>query len=127
MAGTWGAEFFALSPTSEDVVVEKQRYSGFVGTSLKNVLRRYGRDVLVITGFATNVCVESTARHATDLDYRVVVASDATGTPDGPIAHAASLDTVSRHIGRVVSSDMVIAWWGAMRGAGSLRPARVHR
>lgn len=110
-AGTWGAEFFAVSPASEDVIIDKQRYSAFVGTPLERVLARYGRDVLVVVGFATNVCVESTARHATNLDFRVVVVSDATGTPDGPAAHAASLAALSSHFGRVLSSDMVAAWW----------------
>jgi len=61
-------------------IISKYRYSGFVGTTLDQALRTLKRDVLIMTGIATNVCVESTARHAVFLDYRIVFMSDATAT-----------------------------------------------
>jgi nicotinamidase-related amidase len=63
--GTPGAEIYEpLKPTQEDIVVKKFRYSGFYGTQLENLLRALGRDTIAITGVATNVCCDSTARDA---------------------------------------------------------------
>lgn len=59
----------------------KNRYSAFVGTPLKNLLQDYGVTRVVICGFMTNFCCESTARDAHDLDYFVDFVVDATGTP----------------------------------------------
>lgn len=61
--------------------VIKNRYSAFVGTDLKQRLDKAGVTDLVITGFMTNFCCESTAREAHDLDYFVDFILDATGTP----------------------------------------------
>lgn len=62
--------------------VTKQRYSCFVGTGLDEALRAQGIQRLVITGFMTNFCCETTARHGHDLDYFVDMVLDATGCPD---------------------------------------------
>lgn len=67
-------------PDTPDIIVKK-RYDAFVGTSLKQVLDNNDIDKIVITGFMTNFCCESTARSAHDLDYYVDFISDATGTP----------------------------------------------
>lgn len=110
-AGSWGAEFHGVAPAGGEPVIDKQRYDAFIGTPLDSALRALGRSTLVITGFGTNVCVESTARHAVFLDYHIVFMSDATGTADGDAAHAATLATISRHFGPVaVTADVVAAW-----------------
>lgn len=61
--------------------LQKTRYSSFVGTGLDNHLRGLGVDTVVVCGFMTNFCCESTARDAHDLDYFVDFIADATGTP----------------------------------------------
>jgi len=61
--------------------IVKNRYSAFVGTDLDERLRRAGVDTVVICGFMTNFCCESTARDAHDRDYFVDFVLDATGTP----------------------------------------------
>ncbi|MFC7661461.1 cysteine hydrolase family protein [Pseudonocardia benzenivorans] len=53
-----------LTPLDGDTVVTHQRVSGFVGSELDAVLRGRGVDTVVITGVATNMSVESTARSA---------------------------------------------------------------
>jgi nicotinamidase-related amidase len=59
----------------------KNRYSAFEGTNLDAVLRRLGMKTVVICGFMTNFCCESTARYAHDKDFFVDFVLDATGTP----------------------------------------------
>lgn len=61
--------------------IVKNRYSAFAGTDLHSTLKRAGVEKVVICGFMTNFCCESTARDAHDLDYFVDFVVDATGTP----------------------------------------------
>ena len=79
LAGTWDAEIHdALAAQPGDVIVDKNRYDAFLYTDMEVVLRALGATSLLITGVATNVCVESTARAADMRDYRVSVATDCT-------------------------------------------------
>jgi biuret amidohydrolase len=75
---------------AEDVVSDNQRLSGLAGCSLPDQLRDHGIDTLLVTGVATNLTVEQTARCATDLGFSVVVVRDcvAAATVD---VHEASL------------------------------------
>lgn len=83
--GTKGAEIIKpLSPSSADVVVKKNRYSAFVNTELESLLRGGGIDTVVVCGLMTQYCSVTTARHAHDLDYRVIFVSDANAGPDIP-------------------------------------------
>jgi len=61
--------------------IVKTRYSSFIGTQLDSLLKKYNVEKIVICGFMTNFCCESTARDAHDLDYFVDFIIDATGTP----------------------------------------------
>ena len=69
-----------LRPKSA-VEVTKNRYSAFAGTPLAKTLQKYKVDKVIICGFMTNFCCESTAREALDRDYYVDFVVDATGTP----------------------------------------------
>jgi nicotinamidase-related amidase len=62
--------------------IVKQRNSCFAGTGLAETLRQRGVDTIVVTGFMTNYCCETTARHAHDMDFYVDFVMDATGCPD---------------------------------------------
>jgi ureidoacrylate peracid hydrolase len=110
-AGTWGAEFWGVQPLDDEPMVNKHRYSGFVDTRLHTVLRALERETLIMAGVATNVCVESTARHGCFLDYRIVFLSDCTAAPDGPAAQEATLENMRRHFGVVTTADEVVACW----------------
>lgn len=96
-----------LTPLDGDTVVTHQRVSGFVGSELDTVLRGRGIDTVVITGVATNMSVESTARSAGDLGYRTIVVSDASSAAT-PEVHQASLDSL-RMLGEVATSADVLA------------------
>ena len=61
-----------LDVKSDDLTVEKRRFSAFIqgSSDLAEVLRPRGLDTLLITGTVTNVCCESTARDAMMLNFR---------------------------------------------------------
>ncbi len=107
---TFGADFFGVSPQPSDIIVTKHRYSAFIGTRLDQILRGHRIDTLIMSGVATNVCVESTARDGFMLDYHIVFLSDCTAT-SRPEAHAATLDNIQRHFGVVVQAEEVIDAW----------------
>jgi nicotinamidase-related amidase len=67
----------AVAPRPEDPVVTKRRVSAFTGSDLEVLLRGLGAGTLVLAGVATSGVVLSTVRQAADLDYRLVVLSDA--------------------------------------------------
>ena len=71
----------ALRRPAGAVEIVKTRYSAFVGTDLDGALRENDINRVVICGFMTNFCCESTARDAHDRDYFVDFVIDATGTP----------------------------------------------
>jgi nicotinamidase-related amidase len=66
-----------LTPFDGETMVTHQGVSGFVGSELETVLRGRGTNTVVITGLATKMSVESTARGAGDLGYGTIVVSDA--------------------------------------------------
>src|SRR5260370_28476418 len=63
-----------------DILLDKPRFGAFHGTDLELILRSRGIDTLIITGIATNVCCETTAREAAVRDFRVFFLSDGTAT-----------------------------------------------
>jgi ureidoacrylate peracid hydrolase len=79
--GTWDAELIdQLKPDLDDFIVKKHRFSAFYNTELEDMLRGLGVETLVVTGIATNVCVESTIRDAFYRDYNVFVPREATAS-----------------------------------------------
>src|SRR6266511_1276782 len=47
-----------------DILLDKPRFGAFHGTDLELILRTRGIDTIIISGIATNVCCETTAREA---------------------------------------------------------------
>lgn len=70
-----------LAVPAKPIEIVKSRYSSFAGTGLHEKLKKLGVDRVVVTGFMTNFCCDTTARDAHDLDYYVDFVLDATGTP----------------------------------------------
>ena len=71
-----------LAPREEDFIVPKHRWSAFHGTYLETALRSRGIDTIVLAGGSTDVGIASTAFAARDLDYNLVIASDACTSPE---------------------------------------------
>jgi nicotinamidase-related amidase len=112
--GTPGADVVdELAPEPGDIVVGHNRVCGFVNTSLDLLLRARSVDTLLLTGIATNITVEATARYASDLGYRAIVVSDCCVT-DSDAAHQASLNTL-RVVAEVATSAEVVEALGAGR------------
>jgi nicotinamidase-related amidase len=63
-----------------EIVVSKDVNSGFVGTHLEIQLRRKGISRLVIVGFFTNMCVETTTRMAGNLGFDTYLVPDCCAT-----------------------------------------------
>jgi len=102
--------FYEVEPKGSEMVIDKYKYSGFVSTYLDQFLKGNNIKTLVITGLATNVCVESTARDAFMRDYHVVVPEDLT---EGSTVEAKqwSLANLAMFFGEVVRSiDLLRAW-----------------
>ena len=64
----------------DDRILDKSRYGAFHGTDLETSLRSRGIDTVLITGIATNICCETTAREAAQRDFHVVFLADGTAT-----------------------------------------------
>jgi ureidoacrylate peracid hydrolase len=106
---TWNTEIVPqLAPQPGDVVISKNRYSGFYETSLDAYLREWGVKDLVFTGCTTSVCVESTLRDAMFRGYRCLLLSDCAAEPLGSTEsrtnHEASLLVIEKLFGWIASS-----------------------
>ncbi|MEJ2715637.1 MAG: cysteine hydrolase [Deltaproteobacteria bacterium] len=104
-------EFYKIVPQAGEMILPKYKYSAFVSTYLDQFLRSNGIKTLVITGVATNVCVESTARDGFMHDYHIVVPANLTeGT--SPEAKKWSLSNIDLFFGEVVDSEDLLRCWG---------------
>eukprot|EP00536_Pseudo-nitzschia_multiseries_P014244 jgi/Psemu1/214216/e_gw1.678.38.1 len=76
--GEWGADFSAkMMPQQGDLTVKgKSGLCAFASTNLDFLLRQKGAKNVVLGGFLTNCCVESTMRTAYELGYNVYTVSD---------------------------------------------------
>jgi len=64
------------------LVIEKKLPGSFTGTNLEQWMRDSGVDTLVVCGYMTQLCCDTTARQAQHLGFKVEFLSDATGTLD---------------------------------------------
>jgi len=91
----------ALAPAPGEPVVPKSSPDSFLDTGLDATLRGMGVTEVVVTGFATEICVESTARRALSLRYDVVLVADAhtTSLRPGPDSdpYAAPEASIAHH------------------------------
>jgi nicotinamidase-related amidase len=78
--GSWGAAIVDdLAPAEGDIVIEGKRgLDTFASTNLDFILRSKGIQTVIIGGFLTNCCVESTMRSAYENGYRVITLTDCT-------------------------------------------------
>jgi nicotinamidase-related amidase len=79
-----------LAPLPSEQVVRKRSVDGFHDTELDERLRAMGVDRLIVTGFATELCVDTTCRRGITAGYDVVLVRDGHSTIDaGPPEHPA--------------------------------------
>lgn len=89
----WAQICSELAPHSSEPVIEKGCVNPFIGTSLQQLLNRLLPTELVLAGVATNHVVESTARHAADSGYPVVILEDGCASFDQAM-HDFAISTV---------------------------------
>jgi ureidoacrylate peracid hydrolase len=79
-AGSWGAQLVdGLVAAPGELVVQKHRYSAFIGTGLEDRLRASGVRTVLVVGTTANVCIDSTVRDAAQREFAVVVLADLVG------------------------------------------------
>jgi ureidoacrylate peracid hydrolase len=76
--GSWGAEIVDdVKPADGDIVLEGKRgLDAFASTNLDFILRSKGIETVVLGGFLTNCCVESTMRSAYEKGFEVITLTD---------------------------------------------------
>ncbi|MEC3997037.1 isochorismatase family protein [Actinacidiphila sp. DG2A-62] len=96
-----------LGPQPGDLRITKQRWGAFTGTDLDRYLREHDVTQVVVTGVATSIGVESTARSAHELGYHVVLATDAM-TDANPDAHANSISRIFPRMGETAATAEIL-------------------
>jgi nicotinamidase-related amidase len=74
----------SLSPAQGEAVITKNYPNSFAGTDLDSLIKKTGTNNLIIVGFMSHMCVNSTARGAFSLGYRPTVVASATATRSLP-------------------------------------------
>ena len=97
-----------LTPLKTELVIDKNASSAFNGTGIDQILRNLALDTLVITGMATDMCVETTARDAADRGYNVIVVEDAVATFEEE-HHDAALAAMARVYTQVWTTERVLS------------------
>jgi nicotinamidase-related amidase len=97
-----------------DILLDKPRFGAFHGTDLELILRSRNIDTLIISGVATNICCETTAREAAVRDFKVFFLSDGTATaPMGNLSaeelQNATCTTLGFLFAEVLTVDQMIA------------------
>ena len=100
--------------TQHDHVVDNQKLSGLTGNELPGWLARRGLDTVFITGVATNLVVEQTARHGTDLGLTVHPVSDCVAAASEAI-HQASLANLELTTAGCLTAAQVLDQVGSAR------------
>jgi nicotinamidase-related amidase len=100
------AEALEVHPT--DLKVVKHQWSAFHGTDLDVQLRRRQIAGIVLSGLATSIGVESTARAAMDHGYNVTIAEDAV-TDLNPVAHANSLEHIFPLFAQIAPTEAIVS------------------
>jgi nicotinamidase-related amidase len=98
-------------------IVYKHEPNSFLNTNLLELLKSWEIERVIITGMMTHMCVDATARAASDLGFQVIIAEDACATRDltygdtnipAEQVHKAFLAALKSY-GKVMKSDEIIA------------------
>ncbi|HLO29597.1 MAG TPA: cysteine hydrolase family protein [Anaerolineales bacterium] len=123
-----GATFFISGERGTDIhdsvahfegepIVYKHEPNSFLNTNLLELLKSWEIERVIITGMMTHMCVDATARAASDLGFQVIVAEDACATRDltygdttipAEQVHKAFLAALKSY-GKVMKSEQIIA------------------
>jgi nicotinamidase-related amidase len=99
-----------LKPQPQDIVFQKRRPDGFVGTDFDLMLRSNGIRTILIGGVATEGGVEGTARTARNLGYDIVILKDCVGSRSREL-HELALKLMEQTHFDIATADEVAAIW----------------
>ena len=97
-----------LAPLPGELIIDKNASSPFNATGIDQMLHNMDIGTLVVTGMATDMCVENTARDASDRGYNIIVVEDAVVTFFAE-HHRASLSALARAYAQVWDTNQVLA------------------
>ena len=106
-----------VKPQTNEVLVQKNYPNGFRETTLLNQLKEHDVQQLVVAGMMTHMCVDATARAATDFGFDCRIAQDACATRDlkldnklvpAPEVHTAFLAALNGSYGKVLTADAIM-------------------
>ncbi|WP_397543791.1 isochorismatase family protein [Roseovarius salis] len=108
-----------FEPRPGEIIIRKDVNSAFIGTDIELRMRQHGITRLVIVGFFTNFCVETSTRMAGNLGYDTYLVPDACATtnrigPDGAdhdpeTVHALSVASLHGEFCTALSTDQALA------------------
>jgi len=109
--GVDGNEIVAMiAPGPRDIVIRKQKPSGFFGTNLAAYLTLLGCDSVIVVGTTTSGCVRASVVDAFSLNYRVILAEE--GCFDrSEASHAVSLCDMHAKYADVVPTAEILAYF----------------
>ncbi len=117
--GTEGAEIISkMAPRDGEAIVTKRYPNAFRETELADILSSAGVDEVTVVGAMSHMCIDATARAASDLGFKTTVVEDACSTRDlefkGKIVsadkvHAAYMSALAFGYGQVVSTAEYLA------------------
>jgi len=99
-----------IQPLPDEPVITKWQYDAFEDTDLQLLLESKGIETLLMTGFTTNVCVETTARHGYIKGYYIALVADCAGAPT-PAEHESGVFNIKTYFGHATTSDELVELW----------------
>jgi nicotinamidase-related amidase len=99
-----------IAPAAQDIVVLKQKPSGFFGTNMASYLTLLGCDSVIVTGTTTSGCVRATVLDAFSLNYRIALAEEAC-FDRSQASHAINLCDMNAKYADVVRTSEVLAFF----------------
>jgi nicotinamidase-related amidase len=99
-----------IAPAPQDIVIYKQKPSGFFGTNMAAYLTLLGCDSVIVTGTTTSGCVRATVLDAFSLNYRVAIAEE--GCFDrSQASHAINLCDMNAKYADVIKTEEILAFF----------------
>src|ERR1043165_9193647 len=99
-----------IAPGPQDIVIYKQKPSGFFGTNMTSYLTLLGCDSVIVTGTTTSGCVRATVLDAFSLNYRISLAEE--GCFDrSQASHAINLCDMNAKYADVVKTAEVLEFF----------------
>ncbi len=99
----------AITPKEEDVVLNKNTASIFVGTNFELVMRNAGLSTVIFSGISTEIGVESSARDALNRGFFPVIVTDAVSSSNQD-AHTRSLQNLKNMMVLLSANDLITLW-----------------